>query len=99
MGARVAAMQVVAIVGRDQRQAGGAADLAQRIVERRVQAVVLQFEIEAVLENVRVTLGRLARLVGPPRTKPSRDLTRETSRQRDDALVESVRISLSMRGL
>ena len=88
VGARVAAMQVVAIVGGDQRQAGGAADLAQRVVERRVQAVVLQFEVEAVLENARVALGRLARLVDAPRAQPSRDLSRQASRERDDALVK-----------
>src|SRR5690242_1683616 len=88
MGARVAAMQVVAVVGGDQRQAGGAADLAQRVVKRRVQAVILKFEIEAVLENARVALGRLARLVDSSRPQPSRDLSRKTSRERDDPLVQ-----------
>src|SRR5262249_55556625 len=86
--ARVVAMQVMAIVGGDQRQARGAADLAQRVVEGRVEAIVLQFEIEAGLENARVAFGGLARLVDASRAQPSRDFPRETSRSGDDSLVQ-----------
>ena len=76
-------MQVVAIIGRDQRQPDLLADFTQCFVVRRMKLVVLQFEVVAAREHLRVRLGGLARLVHAIRPEPSRDLARQASRQHD----------------
>jgi len=71
----VFAMQVMAIIGRDQRQPDLFADFAQRLVIRRMELVVLEFEIVAARKHFGVRLGGLARLVHAILPEPSRDLT------------------------
>src|SRR5258708_5166506 len=52
-----------------------------------MQLVVLQLQIVAVLEDTRVPFGRLAGLVESVGAETSRDFTRQTSRQNNEALV------------
>src|ERR1700674_506592 len=79
-------MQVMTVVGRDQRKSGLFADFAQRLVVGRVQLVVLELEVVAAGEHLRVRLGGLARLVHAIRAEPSRELTGETSGEHDQSI-------------
>ena len=82
----VVAMEIMAIVGGDQREADLAADLAQALVERPVQLVVLQFEIEAPGEGPRVPFGRLAALVDAVGAQRPRDFAGQASGEHNQAL-------------
>ena len=82
----VVAMQIVAIIGRHQRQPDLLADFAQGIVVRRMKFVVLQLEIVPARKHLRVRFGGLARLVHAILPEPSRDLTRQASRQHDQSV-------------
>src|SRR5579885_2152719 len=84
----VAAMEVVAIVGRDYRQSDLARDVAQRVIDWRMQAVVLKLDIEAIAESLRIPFGSLARLVHPALPEPSRNLAGKTAGKNDEPIRE-----------
>ena len=83
----VVAMQIMTVVGRDQRQSHGPADLAQCVVIRRMQFVVLQLEVIAIFEDARVPFGALARFVHLARAQRSRNFARQASRKHDQSGV------------
>jgi hypothetical protein len=85
--AGVIAMEIMTIVGRDGRQPQLLADVDQRLIERAVQFVVLQFEVVAILEGARVPLGGLASLVEFVSSQIARDFAGEASRQNNQTLV------------
>src|SRR5215469_384651 len=65
----VRAMQIMAIVGRNQGYADGAAQFAEGLVQRPVQVIILQFKVEAAREGPRIPFGGFTRFVEPAATQ------------------------------
>ena len=83
VGLGVVAMEIMTIVSGDQRNSGVTAEIGQGAIEGTVEAVVLQFEIEAAREGFRVPLGGIARPVHAVGFQGAGDLAREAARQDD----------------
>ena len=103
VGLGLGLVDVVQVVGHDERQAGLGREPQQLLVEPALlgQPVVLELEEEAVLaEDVAVLAGQLPGELPVVDLERPRDLAAETGRQADEALRCSwARCSRSIRGL